>query len=109
MTDVLADQIVAGHRDQVPLADVAEPEQNVGHPHGDGGLPGTGITGEAHVQCRCGLRQAESLPGPVHDEERRGLADALFDRLEPDQFPVELVKHLSNAGVTEIPGKVDRR
>ena len=107
--DVLADQIVARHRDQVPLADIAQPVQDVGHPHRDGGLAGTGIAGEAHVQCRCGLRQAESLPRSVHDEERRSLADALFDRLEPDQFPVELVEHLSDSGVTEITREVDGR
>ena len=91
------------------LADVAEPEQDVGHPHGDGGLPSTRISGEAHVQRRGGLRQAETLTRPVHDEQRCGLADALFDRLEPDQFPVELVEHLSDPGVPKITGEVDGR
>ena len=52
VADVLADEIVARDRDQVPCADVAEPVQDVGHAQRDRRLAGAGIAGEAHVQRR---------------------------------------------------------
>jgi hypothetical protein len=38
--DVLADQVVAHGRDEVPLVEIAEPVQQFGHPQPDGGLAG---------------------------------------------------------------------
>ena len=89
------------------LAHIAEPKQDVSHPHRDGGLAGTGITGEAHVQSRSGLGQTEPLTRPVDDEQSGSLADALFDRFESDEFAVKLIKHLRDPGLAEIGRKVD--
>ena len=72
--DVLADQVVAGDRDQVPAAQVAEPVQQVGHPQRDRRLAGAGAAGEAHVQGRPGGGEPEPLPDPVDQQQRRDLA-----------------------------------
>jgi hypothetical protein len=52
VADVLADQVVARHRDQMALAHIAEPMQDLGHAQRDRGLAGAGVAGEAHVQRR---------------------------------------------------------
>ena len=57
VADVLTDKIISCHRDQMPFAHIAEPEQDVRHPHCDGGLTGSRVTGEAHVKSRCRLCQ----------------------------------------------------
>src|ERR1035441_3686997 len=51
MADVLADQVVTGHADQLPLAQVAGFPQQLAHVHGDCGLAGARAAGEAHVQA----------------------------------------------------------
>jgi hypothetical protein len=92
----------------VALADVAEAMEEVGHPHRNGGLAGAGIAGEAHMQCRRLMLQAERAAGTVDHQQRSGLADALLDRRQADQFAIELAQHLGDAGLLELLGKVDR-
>ena len=106
--DVLADQVVAGDADQVPLAHVAEPVQQPGHLQRHRGLAGARVAGEAHVQRRRLLRQPEPPPRPVDEQQRRGLADPLLDRRQPDQLGVELVEHLAHARALVLGAQVDR-
>ena len=65
-------------------------------------LPVSGIAGEAHVQGRRPVRQAQSLARTVDQQQGRGLADPLLDRLEPDQFAVEFGENFADPGVAVI-------
>ena len=108
VADVLADEVVARHGHQVSLPHVAEPVQDRRHPHGDGGLAGAGVAGEAHVQRGLGTRDAERRARLVHHQQRGDLADARLDRGEADQLAVELVEHRGDARFREQGLEVDR-
>jgi hypothetical protein len=109
LPDVLADQVVAHGVDQLALLKVAEPMQQVGHPQRHRGLPGAGGTGEAHMQVRPGRLEAEPVPRPVDQEERRDLLHLLLHRDQPDQVGVEGVQHLVDARGAALVGEGDRR
>jgi hypothetical protein len=70
---------------------------------------GTGIAGEAHVEGRRLMRQSHRFAGALDNQQRSDLSNALFDRLEADQFAVEFFQDLGNAGVIELLGKVYMR
>ena len=50
MADVLADQIIPCHADQMALAHVTQLMKDIGNAHSDSGFAGAGIAGERHVQ-----------------------------------------------------------
>ena len=95
VADVLADEVVARDRDQVALSHVAEPVEDRRHAHGDRGLAGAGVAGEAHVQRGLRDRDAEFRARLVDHEQRGDLADAQLHRREPDELAVEFVEHRS--------------
>ena len=107
MADVLADQIVARHRDQMPFAHIAETVQQPGHFQRHRGLADAGIAGETHVQRRRLVREAELLARALHQQQRGGLADALLDRREADQLVVELAQDVRDAELAKILGEID--
>jgi hypothetical protein len=100
--DVLADQIVARHGHQMPLAHVAEAFQYLAHAHRHRGLAGTGVAGEAHVQRRGLRRERKLLAQAIDQQQGRDLADAGLDRNQSDQFAVELVEHFLDVGRLEF-------
>jgi len=91
---VLADQVVAGHADQLPLAQVAELAQQLAHVRGHRGLARAGAAGEAHVQAR--PRRAEPVPAPepVDQQQRGDLPDAVLDRRQADELGVQPIEQL---------------
>jgi len=89
--DVLADQVVAGHADQLPLAQVPELAEHLAHVRGHRRLARPRAAGEAHVQAGPRRGQPVPLPEPVDQQQRRDLADPGLDRGQPDELPVELV------------------
>ena len=101
------DQVVAGHRDQVVAADIAQPVEDVGHPAGDRGLAGAGIAGEGHVQGRVHAGECQVPAQLVDQEQGRDLADAGLHRLEAHELAVELVQHLADAGLAVDGIEVD--
>ncbi len=109
MADVLADEVVAGDRDEMPAPHVAEPVEDLGHAHGDRRLARPGVAGEAHVQGRRLRRKPEFGPNPVDEQQRRDLADALLDWRETDQLVVELLQNRADARLRELLGKIDSR
>ena len=75
--DVLAHQVVARDRDQVPFAHVPQAMQDGGHAPGHGGLARAWPAGEAHMQSRRLSREAHATTHPVHQQQgdgRRGAA-----------------------------------
>jgi hypothetical protein len=108
VADILADEIVSRHRDHVAFADIAETMQDFGHPERHGGFPGTGVSGEVHVQRRRARGQAELAAKPVDQEQRRDLADAGLDGLQANEFAVELAQHLIDVGRLELGLQIDR-
>jgi hypothetical protein len=112
VTDVLPDEVVARHRDEVTFAHVAEPVQDFRHAHGDGGLAGARIAGEAHVQRRRAVRaigRETCLPAQRLDEqERADVADAALHRHEPDELVVELLQHLADVRGAEGRVEIER-
>ena len=52
VADVLADEVVARHRNQVAFADVAESVKDLRHAQRDGRLARAGVAREGHVQAR---------------------------------------------------------
>jgi hypothetical protein len=75
--------------DEVPLFQVAKPEQQIGHLQRHRGLARARLAGEAHMQARPGRRQGEPLPGPVDQQQRGGLPDLLLHRDQADQLIVQ--------------------
>jgi hypothetical protein len=106
---VLADQVVAGHRDEVALAQVAQLAQQLAHPHGQGRLARAGAAGEAHVQA--GPGRAEPVPAAelVDEQQRRDLPDPGLDRGEPDEVAVQLGQDRGDVQRLLFRGDVDRR
>jgi hypothetical protein len=81
--------------------------EDAGHALGNRGLAGSWIAGEGHVQRRRVRREVELPPRALDEQQRRDLADTLLDRLEPDQFPVELLEDFRDAGIAEIRREID--
>ena len=69
-------------------------------------LPVPGLPVKGHVQRRRIRRQAELLAGPLDEQQRRDVADAVLDRREPDELAVELVEHLGDADF-ELLAQID--
>ena len=66
---VLAHEVVAGHRYDLGLLDVAEAVQDLGHPQRHGRLAGARVAGEAHVQRRAGRHETLFATQPVDHEQ----------------------------------------
>ena len=108
MANVLAHEIVARDGDEMAFADIAQLMQQFGHPQGDGGFSGAGIAGEAHMQRRRILREAELFARLIDEEEGGRFPDALFDRREPNQLLIQLVEDGAHAGGFERGAQIDR-
>ena len=109
MADPLADQIVAGDRDQPGRAHVPEPLQHLRHAQRNRGLAGAGISGEAHVQARRSRGDAELAARTVDEEQRRDLTQPRLHRGEPHQLAAERLEHFLDAGAREELREIDGR
>ena len=108
MADILAHQIVAGDGDEMAFADIAEPVKDRGHAQRDGGLAGSRIAGEAHMQGRAHRLQAEAGAGAIDQQQRANLAQALLHRAEADEIRVELPQDVGEPAFGEFGAQVDR-
>ena len=91
---VLAHQVVARDRHQMPFAHIAQAVQDGGHAHGHRGLAGAGVPGERHVQRRR-LRGEPQVATQLVDHQQRGdVADACLDRRQADQVAVQFGQHV---------------
>ena len=104
VADVLAHQIIARGRHQVPFAHVAEPVQDLRHAHGHRGLAGTGVAAEAHVQAGRLAHQPQVEAQLVDHQQGGNVADAGLDRLEADQVGIELLQHRLHLGAGQHLG-----
>ena len=109
MADVLADQVVAGHRHEMAAPNEAETMQEIGHAQRDRGFSRAGISGEGHMKRRRLARQRKLLPRPLDDEERGDLADPRLDRLQADELPLKRAQNLLDARALEFGAQPDRR
>ena len=109
VADILADEIVTRHRDEVAAPHIAEPVKNLRHPDGHRRLAGAGIAGEAHVQGRRLRGETEFRPHAIDQQQSRDLADALLDGGEADQLVVELLQHRADTRLRELLGEIDLR
>ena len=107
VADVLADEVVARHRDEMTLAHVAQAMQDLRHLLRHRGLAGAGIAGEAHVQRRRRSRESQRCPRPGHDQVGGDFADALLDRLQADQFAIERIEHVLHVGIAQQCLQID--
>jgi hypothetical protein len=107
MPDVLADQVVAHGRHEVPPVEVAEPVQQLGHPQPHGGLADTGGASEAHVQIRPGRQEAQPLAHLGDQEKCRHLLYSALYRPKTDQLTIEGSEDVVDAGRLTLGGKVD--
>ena len=94
----MPDQIVARRNDDDRPPNVAEPMQNRRHLHGDGRLPGAGVTRERHVQRRGLGRKSDFFAQRVDQEQIGDLANPLFDGRETDQFGIEFAQNRTDFG-----------
>ena len=101
MTNVLANQVIACHRYQVPFARIAEPVQDRRHAHSYRRLPGAWWASKGHVQRRWSSRQPQAMTHPINLEQGSDFPNACLDRLETHQFLVKLVQHLHDLGFLE--------
>ena len=93
VSDVLADQIVAGHRHQVAFAHIPQPMQDLRHAQGNRSFAGAGIAREGHVQAGCVRLQPEIHAQLVYHQQCGDVANAALDRRQPDQILIEFVDH----------------
>jgi hypothetical protein len=107
MPDEFPDQVVAHGVDQVPLFQVTEPEQQVGHLQRHGGLAGARIPGKAHVQVGPGGVEAEPVPDPVDQQQRGDLLDLLLHRDQADQLIVQGGEHVLDVRRLPLLGEGD--
>jgi hypothetical protein len=107
MPDEFPDQVVTHGVDQVPLFQVTEPEQQVGHLQRHGGLPGARIPGKAHVQVGSGGVEAEPVPDPVDQQQRGDLLDLLLHRDQADQLVVQGGEHVLDVRRLPLLGEGD--
>ena len=97
VADILADEIVARHRHQMTFAHIAEAMQQPAILSATVVLPTPGLP--VKLMCRVGVSCAnpQFLPRAIHQQQRGGLADALFDRREADQFAVKFFEDFRDA------------
>jgi hypothetical protein len=108
VADVLADEVVAGHRDEMAFAHMAEAVEDLRHAHRHRGLAGAGVPGEAHVQRRRLRRQPEVRAQLVDHEQRGDVADALLDGREADQVALEFAEHRLDLALRQHLGDAAR-
>ena len=108
VADILADQIVARHRHQMPPPDIAQPVEDRGHPQRDRRLAGARIAGEAHVQGRRVAHQPQPLADAIDQQQRGDVADALLDRRKAHQLAVQRVEIARQPAFGELLPQVDR-
>mmetsp|Transcript_28795 Transcript_28795/g.64356 ORF Transcript_28795/g.64356 Transcript_28795/m.64356 type:complete len:402 (+) Transcript_28795:138-1343(+) len=109
VADVLADEVVAGGHNHVPLTAVAHALQDLAHAHRHRGLASAGSAGEAHVEGGdCGL-EAELAAHLVENEQGSDFAHALLHRLEAHQVVVELLEDLRDAALVHKVHDAARR
>ena len=94
VADILADKVVARHRNEMPAPDIAKPVQNISHPHRNRRLAGPRIAGEAHMKGWRVVCEPEAFSRPLDEQQSGDFPDAGFDRLQPDKLAVELVENL---------------
>ena len=82
----------------MPLFQVTQPAQQVGHLEGHRGLSRPRVASEAHVQVRPGGLEAEPLPYPVDEQQRGDLLHLLLDRDQADQLPVQGGEYVLDIG-----------
>ena len=109
MPDILAYKVVARDGNEMPAPHIAQPVQDAGHPERHRGLAGAGVAGEAHVQGRGFVGEAQLLAGALDHKQRRDFADARLDRRKADQLAVQLVQHLGDAGFLVVPAQIHPR
>ena len=93
VADVLPDQIIARHRNQVAFAHVTQAKQDLGHAQRHRGLAGPRVAGEAHVQAGRLRLQPQVHAQLVDHEQCCDVTDARLDRRKAHQVAVELVHH----------------
>jgi hypothetical protein len=86
--------------------DEAEPVQDPCHAQRDRRLSGARIAGEGHMQGRKLAGQAHLLADALDQKQRGNLANPRLDRLEADEFAVELRQHLLDADRFEFPPQI---
>jgi len=94
---VLADQVVAGHADELPGAQVSQLFEQFTHARRQRGLPGSWAARKAHMQARPRRREAETLPQPVDKQQRGDLPHPVLDRRQPDELSFEPVQQRRDA------------
>ena len=109
MADEFPDEVIAHGVDEVPLFQVAQSAQQVGHLQGHRGLSRPRVAGEAHVQVGPGRMQAEPLPYPVDEQQRGDLLDLLLDRDQPDQLLIQGSEYVLDIGIPAFLGQADGR
>ena len=67
-------------------------------------VPGLPVNDMCNVGTR---RQVHALADTLDQQQRGDLANSRLDRLQPDQFAVELIEHLADADLVEFAAQVD--
>ena len=98
---VLSDEIIPGHRDQMTLAHVSEPVQDLGHAHRHRGLARAGIAREAHVERRRRGAQTDLPAQSVHEQESADVAYAALYGRKTDELAIESLEHPSDLRIAK--------
>ena len=109
VADVLPHQVVARDRDQVPFPRIAERVQDFGHAQGDGGLAGSGVAGEAHVQRGRARLQPDRAAQLVDHQQRGDFAHARLHRHQADELALERLERARDVRVAVQLLQVERQ
>ncbi len=92
VADVLADEVIARHRDEVAFANITEAMEDARHSHRHRRLAGAGVAGKSHVKRRRCRGEARAFSRSGDEQERSDLANPPLHRREPDELGVELLQ-----------------
>ena len=93
VADVLAHQVVAGDRHQVPFAHITQAVQDLRHAQRHRGLARARVARKAHVQAGGLGGQAPVFAQAIYHQKGGDVAHPLLDRSQPHQALLEFSQH----------------
>ena len=88
MADILTNEIISCHCNDMALSNVTKPSEKFGHTQRYRSLAGAGITGKAHVQTWLPTNEVQLRTRSIHEQQGSYLPYARLDWLESDQLSV---------------------
>jgi hypothetical protein len=107
VTDILANEIIAGDAHHLLTSNIAEAMQDLRHTAGNRGLARARIAGKAHMQGGLIGLKPHHPTRALDQQQRRHLADTGLDRDEADQLAIESIERCFDVALGIEPGEIN--